>query len=231
LRGRGISPKIKTAKIRTSIITGVDVDGKNVEARRHGQVYKLFTGETDVMKKLSDALTLVNGAVQTVSAISEDARISENGIGKDLEYRNWNIKDDGHIANVCEVKAWNIRGLGAAGPNNPLENDSYTQAAEKLNNIIMDGDTSFKERLDDKDLEVLDFSDAPRQLLIWESSCALNDAHHNNFCNSEEPDGHGSAAPRGTQGENANGRIYAIGGTTTTNGQDWSDEVLAVRTG
>ncbi|HIJ99348.1 TPA: hypothetical protein H1011_00805 [archaeon] len=240
LRGRGISPKIKTAKVRTSIITGEDDDRKAISVARHGQVYKLFTGESDVMKKLSDSLTLVNGAVQTVSAISENARISENGIGKDLEYNNWDIVDDAHIEYACGVKGWNLSGLGGAGPNNPLENDSYTQAAEKLNNIIMDGDTSFKERLDDRDLEVLDFNEAcdgsssdathrriPRQLLRWESSCALDDAHHRNFCNSEGADGHLG----GTQGENENGRIYAIGETTTTGGQDWSDEVLTVRRG
>ncbi|HIK01961.1 TPA: hypothetical protein H1008_02500, partial [archaeon] len=111
LRGRGFSPKIKAAKVRTSITTGVDADGNPTSTERLGQVYKLFTGETGVMEKLSYALTIVNGAVQTVSAISEDAGISGNSIGKDLEYRNWEV-DDAHAAHIqaaCGVKAWNLR--------------------------------------------------------------------------------------------------------------------------
>ena len=245
LRGRGISPKIKAAKVRTSITTGVDAEGKPTSSARLGQVYKLFTGETGVMEKLSYALTIINGTVQTINAISEDAGISENNIGKDLEYRNWEVDDAhaDHIQAACGVKAWNLRGLGAAGPNNPLANDSYTQAAEKLNNIIIEGATSFKERLDNN-IDVLDFNHerdgsdpapgnypVPWQLLLWgnTSGCAAapqGRPDHAELCNNTAPDGHG-----GTQGLLTNGRIYAIGGVKTQATQSWSDEVLTVRRG
>jgi len=244
LRGRGFSPKIKTAKVRTSIITDPAADPPK-RAERLGQVYKLFTRETEVMEKLSYALTIVNGTVQTVNAISEDAGISENNIGKDLEYRDWEV-DDAHAAHIqaaCGIKAWNLRGLGAAGPNNPLENDSYTQAAEKLNNIIMDSATSFRERLEDN-ISVLDFNHirdgsdptpghypVPWQLLLWgnTSGCAAaphGRPDHDQLCNSTGAGGHG-----GTLGAGENGRIFAIAGVNTQANQSWSDEVLTVRRG
>ena len=162
-----------------------------------------------------------------------------------MEYRNWEVDDAhaAHIGDACGVKAWNIRRLGAAGATNPLETDNYTQAAEKLNNIIMDSDTSFKERLDDN-ISVLDFNHirdgsdptprhypVPWQLLLWgnTSGCAAaphGRSDHDQLCNSTGPGGHG-----GTQGLLTNGRIISIGGVNTQANQSWSSEVLTVRRG